>query len=151
MSTRSSPTTIVRAVIWLRVSVPVLSEQITVVEPSVSTECEPLHDGVALGHPGDADGQGDGDDRRQALGDGGDGQGDGAEHGVGEVGALDHLQHEHQADGDAGDHGQALAEAVELALQRGRPRLGGAEQLGDLAHLGAHAGRGDDAARPGPG
>lgn len=57
-----------RAVISLRVSVPVLSEQITEVAPSVSTMRQPAHDGVARGHPAHADGQGDGDDRRRPSG-----------------------------------------------------------------------------------
>ena len=56
-------------------------------EPSVSTECEPLDDGVAAWPCWrDADGEGDGDDGGQALGDGGDGEGHRAEGGVGEVG-----------------------------------------------------------------
>ncbi len=76
---------------------------------------EPLHDGVLLGHPGDADGEGHRDDGGQALGDGGDREGDGPEGGVGEVLALGHLEHEHQAHRDDGDHRQALAQPVELA------------------------------------
>ncbi len=61
------------------------------------------------------------------------------------------LEGEEGGHGHAGDHGQALAQPVELALQRGGLALGGAEHVGHRAHLGAHAGGGDLHLGPAPG
>ena len=58
------------------VSVPVLSVQITVAQPSVSTAGSLRIEHVARRHPLHADGERDRDDRRQSFGDGGDGQRD---------------------------------------------------------------------------
>ena len=60
--------------ISLRVSVPVLSVQMTVVLPSVSTAGSRRTTARRRGHPLHADGERDRDDRRQPLGDRGDGE-----------------------------------------------------------------------------
>ena len=56
-----------------------------------------------------ADGQRDGDDGRQALGDGGHRQGDGAQHGVGERLALGQAGGEHDGHRHPGHDGEPLA------------------------------------------
>ena len=48
---------------------------------------------------------------------------------------------------DAGDHGQALAERVELHLQRRGPGFRLGEHAGQPPHLGGHAGGGDQQLR----
>ena len=53
---------------------PVLSEQMTLTEPSVSTAGRRRTSARRCGHAPRAEGQRDGDDGRQALGDGGDGE-----------------------------------------------------------------------------
>ena len=111
-------------------------------------------DGLALGHLGDAHGEHDRDHGHEALGNGGDGQGHGDHEGVedhlgvgAELAAVadevdgkdDHADREHQLGEDAG-------ELVELDLERRELLLGRGEGVGDLAHLGLHAGGGDDGA-----
>ena len=87
-SGRSAPlaVTTARTVISLRVSVPVLSEQISVVEPSVSTADELAHDHVPLRHPLRPERQHDRRDRRQPLRHGGHGERDGQQQHVDELG-----------------------------------------------------------------
>ncbi len=98
---------------------------------------------VAPDHALDAQGQGDGHDRRQALGDGGHGQADRGQKHVEELAAPQDLQPE-----DDGDEGEAqvdedLAELLELALQRRRLLPDALDQAGDAAELGLHAGLDD--------
>ena len=105
--------------------------------------------GVAPGHVRDAYREHHGDDRGQALGYGGDGQGDGyheaVEHDVEVEPARAEYLHGEYDDADA-EHepGEDLGELAELDLQRGLTLLGARERVGDLAHLGLHAGGGDD-------
>ena len=74
--TRPLAVTTTRTVISFLVSVPVLSEAMTVAEPSVSTAGQVADDGVPPRHALHADRQHGGDDRRQAFGHGGDRQRD---------------------------------------------------------------------------
>ena len=109
---------------------------------------QPADDRPAAGHPRDPDRQGDGDRRRQALGDGADGQRDRCgEHLHGPL-AADHADGE----GDRGQredhHGEDAAEPGDLAGQRGGQRRGGADQPVDLPELGVGAG---GRHHPGPG
>ena len=73
-----------RTVIWFWVRVPVLSEQITAAQPRVSTAGSFLTMALRPGHPPHPQGQHDGDDGGQPLGDGGHRQGHGGE---------EHVQH----------------------------------------------------------
>ena len=102
-------------------------------------------DGVALGHVGHADGQHDGHHRGQALGDGGHSQAHGHHEGADDgvdveparpqqaEGEDEHADAQHQ---DAEDS----AELAQLPLQGGLPLLRLGQGVGDLAHLGGHAG-----------
>lgn len=110
-----------------------------------------LDDGPLRRHPRHADGEGDGDHRRQALGDGGDRQRHGTEDGVTDLVALGQPDQEDGEHRYSGDHGQALAEAIELLLQRRLAVLGGVEQAGQPTHLGGHAGGGHHHLGPTPG
>ena len=76
MLNRRPTTTSSRAVIWLSVSVPVLSEQIADVEPSVSTDLRRLMIAPFAANSLRADRQQHRDDRRQAGRDGRDREGD---------------------------------------------------------------------------
>ena len=80
---------------------------------------------------------------------GGDGQGDGDHEAVEDdlrtqpAGAQD--LHGEDDDADAEDEpGEDLGQLAELYLQRGLALLGAGEGVGNLAHLGVHAGGGDD-------
>ena len=100
-----------RSTISLRVSVPVLSVQITVVEPSVSTAGSSRTTARRARHPLHADGERDGDDRGQALGDRGHRQRDGGQGGVGErVAAQQRHAEQHHRD-HADDLGDASTRA----------------------------------------
>ena len=129
---------------------PVLSEQITDVDPRVSTEWRRFTMACCLAIREIPMARVTVTTAGRPSGMAATARATAPEGGVGEVGALDHLQHEHQADGDPGDHGQALAQPVELALQRRVAGLVAAEHLGHLAHLGGHAGAGDDHLGPAP-
>jgi hypothetical protein len=105
---------------------------------------EPLDDRPVTGHGRGPQRQGDRDDRREALGDGGDGQRDRVQCGLGRRVPPQERDGEHGGHREAGDGRQPAREHVDLPLQRGRPlgRLG--EKRGDLADPGRHPGRGDD-------
>ena len=83
--------TTARTVISFLVSVPVLSEAITVAEPSVSTAGEVAHDGVAPRHALHAEREHGRHHRRQALGHRGDGQRDAQDQHVDERRDAAHL------------------------------------------------------------
>jgi hypothetical protein len=89
-----------------------------------------------------ADGQGHRHHRRQPLGNGSHGQGDGCHDGLHQRIAAQNTEHENQAHNNAGDEGQALAQRIELHLQRSGAFLRRVQQAADAAHLGAHAGGG---------
>ena len=104
---------------------------------------------VALGHVRDADGQHHRDDGDKPFGDGRDGEGDGdherIEHDLDrEAARAQQLYNEHQRAYAEHQPGQYLRQLGHLYLQRGLPLLGGGQSVGDLAHLGVHAGGGDD-------
>ena len=133
-------------VIWLRVRVPVLSEQMTVVAPRVSTDasrltmaprfaiwCTPTASVTVTAG--------------QALGDGGDRERHRRQDRVGEASAPQQPQHEERRDGDRGGHREALAH-VELLLQGGARVRGGLEQARQVADLRAHPGGGDEHLAP---
>ena len=106
-------------------------------------------DGVALGHVGDADGEHDRDNGGKTLRYGRDGQGDGDHEAVENDLELKsaRAQYLHGKDDDAdaeNQPGEDLAQLAELYLQRGLTLLGAGEGVGYLAHLGVHAGGGDD-------
>ena len=105
------------------------------------------HDGAPARHAPDADGQGDRDDRRQALGDRGDRQRDGGEHGVCHGKAAKQAQREEEHGHDDDCSRQPPAEDRDLARQRRLGLRGLPEQRGDPPELGAVAG-GDDDGRP---
>ena len=97
-------------------------------------------DGAAAQDAPHAEGQGDGDDGGQALGDGGHGQADAREQHGKEIVALQEAQKAHgQTDDHAGD-GHEAAQLLQLDLQRRGLFLRLVHQAGDLAHLGGHAG-----------
>ena len=106
-------------------------------------------DRVVLAHVGHADGQHHRHHRGQTLGNGGhrqrDGHHEGAQHGVqGEL--AGHYQIKNEDEHADGQHQLAhgLAQLAELALQRRLLLLRLRQHAGDLAHLGVHAGGGDD-------
>ena len=66
---------------------------------------------------------------------------------VSDVGGEQDRGHDDDRDRDHGDPEHA-PDPVDLALQRRRLLLGRAEQPGDVAHLGRHAGRRHDRAAP---
>jgi hypothetical protein len=107
-----------------------------------------LDDGALAGHALDPQRQHDRQDGRQALGHRRDRQRHPDEQHVDQVGGAVHVGG-HQDGGDhhdGDDHhgdGQRAPDALDLALQRRALLLGAAEQAGDVAHLGVHAGRGD--------
>ena len=108
---------------------------------------ELLDDGVVRGHPLHAQGQHDRQDRRQPLGHRRDGQGDaeqqGGDHVVGAV-HPEHRKHGEHHHGRDHHHRDAEhpADERDLPLQRRRVLPGAVQQVGDLAHLGGHAGAG---------
>ena len=128
-----------RTVISSRVSVPVLSEQITEVLPSVSTadsrrtsawrramRCTPMRER-------------DRDDRRQRLRDDGDRERDAEDEHVDErLAAQQPEQNDHEHDDERG-RASSSPDPVEVLLQRGLPVSTVCEQPGDLAELGLHA------------
>ena len=105
-------------------------------------------DRIALGHIGHADGKHHRDHGRQTLGDGGHSQGDshheGGQHGI-QIKPPGGDQVEHKNEHADAQHqlGQGLAQLVQLFLQRGLLLLGSGQRARDLAHLGIHAGAGD--------
>ena len=108
---------------------------------------QPLHrlqmadDGVFLGHFPGAEGQHNGDDGAERLGDGRYCQRDGKEEGVHHVFVppqhADGKQHrtDHQ-----NDDGELPAELIQTDLQRGFPFLRVFQQQSDLSHFSIHAG-----------
>ena len=88
---------------------------------------------------------------RQALGDGGHCQGNGGDDGLHQRVAAQNAEHENQRHHHAGDDGEALAQPVELHLQRGGGFLRCFQQAGDAPHLGFHAGGGDQRLDPAAG
>ena len=105
-------------------------------------------DGVASGHAMHAERQRHGHHCRQAFRDGGNGQCDGCHGSLCQRVAAHQAENEHQRDDSTGNHRQPLAEIVDLPLQR-RLALGGVgQQAGNFAHLGVHAGGGDDGLQP---
>ena len=112
-----------RTVISLRVSVPVLSVQIVVAAPSVSTAESPADNRVPRGHALHAEREHHGEDRRQSLGHRGDRERDPDQHHVDQRGrALDLGDGEDRGDHDDRDRddrdAQYPADASDLALQR---------------------------------
>jgi hypothetical protein len=102
-------------------------------------------DGPAFGHARHADGQGDGDGRRQALGNGAHRQGHRRhEHGVGRL-AAQHADGEGQRRESQDDDQQAPGEHPHLAGEGGAQAGRRGDQAGDMAGLGGIAG-GDDQA-----
>ena len=109
---------------------------------------EPPDDRVALGHIGDADGQHDGDHGGQPLGDGGhrqrDGHHEGADDGVQvEVARPEQAEQENKYADAQHQHAEDLAQLAQLPLQGGLALLRLGQGVGDLAHLGVHAGGAD--------
>ncbi len=108
-------------------------------------------DRVALGHLLHAERERDGDQRGEALGDGGDGEPDGGRDQLAPVHAVDEVAEAQHADGeDADQPGQLRAEPVQLARERGVELVLLRDERGDPADLGARARRDDHALR-GPG
>ena len=106
---------------------------------------------MAIGHPASAERERHGDDRGQPFRDGGDREADRDEEHV-----LGRLAPGHPGDEDDRAHhegrgGQATAEHGQAMLQGGVLDGVHTEQLADLAELGGHPGRHDDAARPAEG
>ena len=109
---------------------------------------EPADDGAAFGHVGDPDGEHDGHHRHQPLRDGGHGQGHGDHEGVEHhlcrefPGPEQAHREDHHADAQH-QLRQDMAQLVQLHLQGGLALHGVFQGIGDLAHLGVHAGGGD--------
>ena len=133
----TGPRTTSLAVIWLSVRVPVLSEQITVVDPSVSTEWSRLTMALCFAIWLTPTASVTVTTAGRPSGMAATANATAPSSGVGDVDALGHLEHEHQGHGDAGDHGQPGAEPVELHLERRRARIGVGQEPGHPAHLGA--------------
>ena len=136
------------AVIWFSVSVPVLSELIADVEPSVSTERSRFTMAPALASvdvPGGEDGRHDGG---QAGRDRGNRERHGGqEHDVERLVAVE-AEPDRDRQRDARDQEDLVRQAVELLGER---RLLGdlrREHVGDVADLGRHAGGRDDERSP---
>ena len=128
------------------VSVPVLSLQITVVEPSVSTAASRRTIAPCSAIWRMLERERDRHHRRQALGQRRDRQRHADEHAVGERVALEvGEQRERRADARR-DRDQQLGEMVEPDLER-RPRAVAGRRAGDPAHLGLRA-RGRDHEAP---
>ena len=104
---------------------------------------ELFEDRPVLGHPPHADRQGDGDDGRQALGDRRHCEGYGGNGGLRPGQSARQVEEKDQGDDDPGDRRQALAERIELTLQRGSGIRGLGNQPGEPADLGGHAGADD--------
>jgi hypothetical protein len=103
---------------------------------------QPADDRVARRHAPDADGERDGDDRRQPFRDDADGKGDDGDEGVRPVVVARQHSEAEQQDGAGQDHpGEPPAEVVDLAQQRRGELLYLAEQRADAADLGRNAGR----------
>ena len=106
-------------------------------------------DGVSLGHVGDADGQHHRDHGGKALGYGRHGQGHSHHEGiqyqfkVQSAGPQKLNAENHKADAQH-QPGEHLGQLAQLDLQGGLALLGLGQSPGDLAHLGVHAGGGDD-------
>ncbi len=106
---------------------------------------EVLHDGVAARHGPDADGEDDGEDRREPLGHGGDGQRDAEEQDRDRVArvvdTVEQGDRSHDDDRDADDEqAEHLRDGRDLPLEGRGLLLRPIEQVGDLAHLRFHAG-----------
>ena len=124
------------------VRVPVLSVQMTEVDPRVSTARQPLDEGAAAGHLADADGEREGDRGQQSFRDVGDQQPDR------EAGRGGHAQPGGQADRQERDPGPDRDERdqhggpLDLVFQRAVAAPGPLAESGDPAQLGAHPGGG---------
>ena len=107
-------------VIWLRVSVPVLSVQMNVVEPSVSTASRLRTSTWRLRHLLGAPRQRERHGRQQRLGDEGDGDADGEHEAVGGGVAEQHRRAAKKSAADAdGDAGDGPHDPVQLAGSAG--------------------------------
>ena len=127
---------------------PVLSEQMTEAEPSVSTDDSFLTMALRFAMRCTPSASTTRQDRRQALGHRRDRQrhaeqqhrddvGSGAD-----VGEQQHGRHDHDGDDDDRDAEHAT-DAAHFLLQRRRLLPVAVEHFGDRTHLGLHAGRGD--------
>ena len=141
----ASATTAIR----FSVIVPVLSEQITVVDPSVSTAGSRRTSAPGARQAPESRRERDGRHRRQAFRDGRDGQADrGLEHQGDRFTLEDPDAGDQCADAET-DGEQATAELFDLMLERGRALARQGDELADAAELGGEAGRGHDR-RAGP-
>ena len=109
---------------------------------------EPLDDGVAARHALHPQGQHDGDDGGQALGNGGHRQGDGGHEHVQNLLALEESHPEHDGADAQADKGEGLGDLCHLPLEGGGGGLLVHEKSGDAPHLGVHAGAGDHCGAP---
>ena len=105
---------------------------------------ELLDDRAVLRHAVHADRQRHRHHRGQAFGNGCHGQRDRGERDLHQRLAAQQPEHEDQADNDTRDQRQAPPEHVELHLQRRGSRLGLGQHARQPAHLGGHAGGGDE-------
>ena len=98
-------------------------------------------DGVFLGHFPGAEGQHNGDDRAERLGDGRHCQCDGKKEGIHHVFVPPQYADgkQHRAD-HQNDDGELPAELIQTNLQRGLPLLRVFQQQSDFSHFGIHAG-----------
>ncbi len=109
-------------------------------------------DRVAAGHTLHAEGQRDGQDGRQAFGNGGDGEADGGEEDFAErEGMQTDADRDHQCSEADDDRRQLLAELRHLAGQRRLQGFDFGDQAVDAADLGVRAGGGDHAQAPASG
>ena len=106
------------AVIWLSVSVPVLSELIADVEPSVSTDLQPLHDGAGLGQRRRPVGEDRRHDGGEAGRDGRDRERDGGQEQHLERLVAVQAEPDRDRERDAGDDQDLVGQRVELLGQR---------------------------------
>ena len=127
------------------VSVPVLSVQIRVVAPSVSTAAKPLDDDVPLRHAPHAAGKCHGGHDRQSLRDGGDGERNARLDHEHEVAACGHAGGGNESGDNEGGLDELPRKIGELALERGDVGLGLDHEPCDQPKLGGHAGRNYDA------
>ena len=131
-------------VIWFSVIVPVLSAQITVVEPRVSTAASRRNQRPAAGEAPEAHGERQRQHRGQPLGYRGDREADrGLEHEPDRLAVQDARQTHHCADAQGQDD-QSAAQPFHLTLERSGPDLGRGDQVTDAPQLGGGAGGGDE-------
>ena len=136
------------AVISFCVRVPVLSVQITVALPRVSTAVSLPDERVALDHLLHPQCEADGDDGGQALGNGGDGEAHRDEEHHEDVAAFEDPHHEHHGARGKRGHAQPSPHLGELLLQRRVLVLVLLQHPGDEPDLRVPPGARDDAAAP---